>query len=80
MTPLSNFTSPTAELPLTAASASTAIPAVGDSRMDLSEPSDPHGTQRFRRLRYIARYLYWTLRHLSPKHAAWICAYEGLKW
>jgi hypothetical protein len=69
-----------AELPALEVSASTAIPAVGDSRMDLSEPSDAHRTQRFRRLRYIARYLYWTLRHRSPKHAAWICAYEGLKW
>jgi hypothetical protein len=69
-----------AELPALEVSASTAIPAVGANPEAVSEMADAHRTQRFHRLRYIARYLYWTLRHLSPKHAAWICAYEGLKW
>lgn len=32
------------------------------------------------RLRYALRWLYWAVRHRSTKHAAWICAYEGLTW
>lgn len=32
------------------------------------------------RLRYALRWLYWTVRHRSIKHAAWVCAYEGMTW
>lgn len=30
------------------------------------------------RLCYVARWLYWAVRHRSFKHAAWVCAVEGL--
>jgi hypothetical protein len=30
-----------------------------------------------RRLRYVARFTYWAIRHGSPKHAGWVCDYEG---
>ena len=33
-----------------------------------------------RRARYVARFIYWTCKHGSTKHAAWVCNYEGLYW
>jgi hypothetical protein len=33
-----------------------------------------------RRLRFVARFIYWTYKHGSTKHAGWVCNYEGLYW
>lgn len=30
-----------------------------------------------RRLSYAARFIYWTLRHGSTQHVAWVLAFEG---
>jgi hypothetical protein len=32
------------------------------------------------RIRFIARFIYWSVRHRSPRNAAWVCEYEGFKW
>jgi hypothetical protein len=33
-----------------------------------------------RRVRYVARFIYWTCKHGSTKNAGWVCNYEGLYW
>lgn len=33
-----------------------------------------------RRVQFVARFIYWTLKHGSTKHAGWVCNYEGTKW
>lgn len=33
-----------------------------------------------RRARFVARFIYWTWRHGSTKHAGWVCNFEGLYW
>jgi hypothetical protein len=33
-----------------------------------------------RRVRFLARFAYWTCRHGSMKHAGWVCNFEGLWW
>lgn len=33
-----------------------------------------------RRIKFIARFIYWTIKHRSPKHAAWVCEFEGYSW
>lgn len=38
------------------------------------------GSIATRRARYCARFVYWTLRHGSPRNVAWILAYEGYSW
>ncbi len=32
------------------------------------------------RFRYIARLVYWTMRHRSISSARWVMDYEGTKW
>ncbi len=32
------------------------------------------------RIRYIARFIYWTVRHRSAANAAWVCELEGYQW
>lgn len=34
----------------------------------------------WRRVRFLARFTYWTCRHGSWKHAGWVCNFEGLWW
>lgn len=41
-----------------------------------TKPSKP----LMRRVRYIARFIYWSARHRSFKHADWVCEYEGYTW
>lgn len=33
-----------------------------------------------RRVLFVARFIYWSVRHCSTEHAAWVCNYEGLYW
>jgi hypothetical protein len=33
-----------------------------------------------RRAKYVTRFIYWSIRHGSTKHAGWVCNYEGLWW
>lgn len=33
-----------------------------------------------RRARYITRFIYWTARHGSTRHVAWVLAFEGYSW
>lgn len=33
-----------------------------------------------RRVKFLARFIYWTFRHGSTEHAGWVCNYEGLYW
>jgi hypothetical protein len=33
-----------------------------------------------RRAKYIARYVYWAIRHRSTRHVAWVLAFEGYTW
>lgn len=33
-----------------------------------------------RRLRYIARFAFWTFKHRSFKHVRWVLAHEGTTW
>lgn len=46
------------------------------------QPEAPVSVGRLlrRRANYALRFAFWSLRHGSTKHAAWICAYEGLTW
>jgi hypothetical protein len=34
----------------------------------------------WRRVRFLGRFIYWSCKHGSTKHAAWVCHYEGLYW
>lgn len=33
-----------------------------------------------RRIRYIARFAYWTARHRSTRNVRWVLAHEGTTW
>jgi hypothetical protein len=33
-----------------------------------------------RRLRYVVRFILWTLRHRSTRHVRWVLAFEGTTW
>jgi hypothetical protein len=33
-----------------------------------------------RRAKFVGRFIYWTYKHGSTKHAGWVCNYEGLYW
>jgi hypothetical protein len=33
-----------------------------------------------KRLRYIAAFIYWTLRHGSTRNVRWVLAFEGFTW
>jgi len=33
-----------------------------------------------RKLRYIARFAYWTWKHRSFEHVRWVLAHEGTTW
>ena len=33
-----------------------------------------------RRARYMARFIYWTVRHRSTANVRWVLAYEGFTW
>lgn len=33
-----------------------------------------------RRIKYIARFIFWTVRHRSTKHVRWVLAFEGISW
>jgi hypothetical protein len=33
-----------------------------------------------RRVQFVARFIYWAIRHRSFANAAWVCNYEGLYW
>lgn len=33
-----------------------------------------------RRLHYLARFMYWAIRHRSASCARWVLTYEGIKW
>lgn len=35
------------------------------------------GALLLRRIRYAGRFIFWTVKHRSFEHAAWLCAYEG---
>lgn len=43
-------------------------------------PTRGVGALLLRRIRYVARWVYWSVRHRSTANAAWICAYEGHQW
>ena len=67
-------------LPESAAKSPTPIEALNSTT---AEPTLPLASVRallLRRVRYVVRYLFWTIRHCSPKHAAWICEFEGITW
>lgn len=34
----------------------------------------------WRRVRYVARFIYWTVKHRSTANAGWVCNYEGFHW
>lgn len=33
-----------------------------------------------RRARYMARFIYWTVRHRSTANVRWVLAFEGYQW
>lgn len=33
-----------------------------------------------RRVMFVTRFVYWTFKHGTYKHAGWVCNYEGLWW
>jgi hypothetical protein len=33
-----------------------------------------------RRIRYMGRFVYWTVRHRSTANVRWVLAYEGYSW
>jgi len=33
-----------------------------------------------RRLRYVWRFVFWTVRHRSTEHVRWVLAHEGTSW
>jgi hypothetical protein len=47
------------------------------SRPELSQAV---GTLLLRRIKYIARFIYWTALHRSTRHVAWVLAFEGFTW
>jgi hypothetical protein len=57
----------------------TMIEGQGDGQVCKPTPTSRVSTVT-RRVRFVARFIYWTWRHGSPKHAAWVCNYEGLWW
>lgn len=43
-------------------------------------PQQAVGAVLRRRIKYIARFVYWAARHRSTKHVAWVLAFEGFSW
>ncbi len=33
-----------------------------------------------RRARYVALFIYWSIRHRSVRHVRWVLAFEGYSW
>jgi hypothetical protein len=33
-----------------------------------------------KQLHYIARFIYWTIRHRSTRNVRWVLAFEGTTW
>jgi hypothetical protein len=33
-----------------------------------------------RRARYVALFIYWSIRHRSVRHVCWVLAFEGYSW
>jgi len=51
------------------------------ARPEVSEGRLSHWLGTFiRRIKYIARFLYWTARHRSTEHVRWVLAAEGFTW
>lgn len=51
------------------------------SHVETVEPQVEAAVSRFiRRLKYAARFIYWSVRHGSTKHVAWVLAFEGYQW
>jgi hypothetical protein len=56
-----------------------ALRDVGPVLMDrVGEGRHMHTAQR--RARFVGRFIYWSCKHGSTKHAAWVCATEGVFW
>lgn len=56
--------------------------SMGPSATLERRPSDPPhvGSVLRRRIRYIARFVYWTLRHGHTRNVRWVLAHEGTQW